>query len=65
VLVVFTTKGCTTADPACNSHTRILTLDQINTAVANQTAFLVPLPQLTFHCSSVSAAAYWRATPST
>jgi hypothetical protein len=65
VLVIFTTKGCTVADPACNSHTRILTLDQINTAVANQTAFLVPLPQLTFHCSSVSAAAYSRATPST
>jgi hypothetical protein len=63
VLVLFTTKGCATTDPTCNATTHITTLDQINAAVTAGTAFEVKLPALTFHCASVSAAAYWRATP--
>jgi hypothetical protein len=39
-------------------------LAQINHAVANHDAIEVPVPPATFHCSAVSAAAYWRATPS-
>jgi hypothetical protein len=43
----------------------ITTLAQINAATAgpNPQAILVPLPQLDFHCSVVSAAAYARGTP--
>jgi hypothetical protein len=41
----------------------ITTLAQIDDAVAAGNAIEVPLPQATFHCSSVSAAAYWRGTP--
>lgn len=63
VLVLFTKQGCATNDPTCNSHTHITTLAQINAAVLAGTAIEVPLPQLTFHCSATSAAAYWRATP--
>jgi hypothetical protein len=55
VLVLFTN-----ADAA---KTHITTLAQIQAAEAAGNAFEVPLPQATFHCSSVSAAAYWRATP--
>ena len=44
----------------------ITTLAQITAATAgpNPEAILVPLPQLDFHCSVVSAAAYARGTPS-
>ena len=55
VLVLFTS-----VDP---HQTRITTLAQIKTAEAANLAFEVPLPQLTFHCSVVSAAAYDKATP--
>ena len=55
VLVLFTN--------AAAAKTHITTLAQIKAAEANGDAFEVPLPQLTFHCSSVSAAAYLRATP--
>lgn len=41
----------------------ITTLAQINADLASGNAFLVPLPQLDFHCSVVSAAAYARGTP--
>ena len=43
----------------------ITTLAQINAATAgpNPQAILVPLPQLDFHCSVVSAAAYARGIP--
>jgi hypothetical protein len=55
VLVLFTNAAAAT--------THITTLAQINAAVANGDAIEVPIPPATFHCSSVSAAAYWRATP--
>jgi hypothetical protein len=55
VLVLFTN--------AAAAKTHITTIDQIEEAVAAHNAIEVPLPQLTFHCSSVSAAAYWRGTP--
>jgi hypothetical protein len=42
----------------------VTTLDQINKLLKSGDAFLVPLPQLDFHCSAVSAAAYGRGTPS-
>jgi hypothetical protein len=45
------------------STTHVTTLAQINALVASNQAFLVPLPQLDFHCSVVSAASYNRATP--
>jgi hypothetical protein len=54
-LVLFTSVA------AASQH--ITTLAQINAAVGAGEAFLVPLPQLDFHCSVVSAAAYQRATP--
>ena len=56
VLVLFTN--------ATAAKTHITTLAQIQAAEAAGNAFEVPLPQLTFHCSAVSAAAYWRGTPS-
>lgn len=56
VLVLFTNPAAAT--------THITTLAQINHAVTNGDAIEVPIPPATFHCSSVSAAAYWRATPS-
>jgi hypothetical protein len=56
VLVLFTN--------AAAAKTQITTLAQINHAVANHDAIEVPVPPATFHCSAVSAAAYWRATPS-
>jgi hypothetical protein len=55
VLVLFTN-----ADAA---KTHITTLAQIKAAEAAGNAFEVPVPPATFHCSSVSATAYWRATP--
>jgi hypothetical protein len=55
VLVVFTSVDA--------SMTHITTLAQIKNAEAAHQAFEVPLPQLTFHCSVVSAAAYNHATP--
>ena len=55
VLVLFTN-----ADAA---KTHITTLAQIKAAEAAGQAFEVPLPQLDFHCSSVSAAVYARGTP--
>jgi hypothetical protein len=55
VLVLFT-------NPAA-AMTHITTLKQINDAVGSGNAIEVPVPPATFHCSSVSAAAYWRATP--
>jgi hypothetical protein len=63
VLVLFTKAGCAQNNPTCNV-THITTLAQIQAAEAAGHAFEVPLPQATFHCSSVSAAAYSRATPS-
>ena len=42
---------------------RITTLVQIRTLEAAHQAFEVPLPQLDFHCSIVSAASYQRGTP--
>lgn len=56
VLVLFTNAEAAT--------THITTLAQINADVASGDAILVPVPPATFHCSSVSAKAYWRATPS-
>jgi hypothetical protein len=56
VLVLFTNADAAT--------THITTLTQINDDVNSGDAILIPIPQATFHCSSVSAAAYWRATPS-
>jgi hypothetical protein len=55
VLVLFTNAAAAT--------THITTLAQIQEAVDTHNAIEVPLPQATFHCSSVSAAAYWRGTP--
>lgn len=57
ILVLFTNSA------AANTH--ITTLAQINAAVASHDAILVPLPQLTFHCSVVSAAVYNHSTPVT
>jgi hypothetical protein len=57
VLVLFTSSA------AANTH--ITTLAQINAAVASHNAILVPLPQLTFHCSVVSASVYAHSTPVT
>ena len=62
VLVLFTNSGCAANDPTCNV-THITTLAQIQAAEAAGHAFEVPLPQATFHCSAVSAAAYLRGTP--
>ena len=56
VLVLFTNPEAAT--------THITTLAQINADVASGDAIEVPIPPATFHCSSVSAAAYLRATPS-
>lgn len=50
-------------NPAAATH-HITTLAEINAAVAAHNAIEIPLPPATFHCSSVSAAAYWKATPS-
>ena len=56
VLVLFTS-----VNP---NQERITTLDQIERAVnVTHTAFLVPLPPLTFHCSAEGSAAYDNATP--
>jgi hypothetical protein len=55
LLVLFTNPAAAT--------THITTLAQINNAVGNGDAIEVPVPPATFHCSSVSAAAYWGATP--
>ena len=56
VLVLFTA-----VDP---NQERITTLDQIETAVnVTHTAFLVPLPTLTFPCSVEGPAAYEKAMP--
>jgi hypothetical protein len=55
VLLLFTN-----VDP---KQQHITTLAQIQAAEAAGAAFEVPLPQLDFSCSGVSAAAYWRATP--
>lgn len=57
ILVLFTS-------PAA-ANTRLTTLAQINTAVSSHNAFLVPLPQLTFHCEVVPANIYANATPVT
>jgi hypothetical protein len=55
VLIVFKT--------VADASTHITTLDQIKAAEASGAAFEIPLPPATFHCSSVSAAAYQRGTP--
>jgi hypothetical protein len=55
VLVLFTNPAAAT--------THITTLAQINADVASGDAIEVPIPPATFHCSSVSAKAYWNATP--
>jgi hypothetical protein len=55
VLVLFTS--------AAAANTRLTTLAQINAAVSSHQAFLVPLPQLTFHCEVVPATVYALATP--
>ncbi len=56
VVVLFT-------NAAAATH-HITTIAQINAAVASGNAIEIALPPATFHCSSVSAAAYWKATPS-
>jgi hypothetical protein len=64
VLVLFTDKGCADKGlPATCNVTHITTLAQIQQAEAAGQAFEFALPQATFHCSSVSAAAYLRGTP--
>lgn len=55
VLVLFTNAT------AANEH--VITLDQINAALAGGNAIEIPLPSLTFHCSAVSASAYAHGTP--
>jgi hypothetical protein len=55
VLVLFTS-----VDP---NQVRITTLAQIQAAVTAGTAFLIPVPPLTFHCSAEGSAAYDNATP--
>ncbi len=55
VLVLFTS-----VDP---QQPLITTLDQVEAAVHAGTAFLVPLPPLTFPCSVEGPAAYNKATP--
>ena len=55
VLVLFTSAEFATQ--------HITTLAQIKAAEAAGQAFEVPLPQLDFHCSAVSAALYARGTP--
>ena len=56
-----------TSTAAANEH--LITLAQVNAAVAAKLAILVPLdgtnrtPNLTFHCSVVPAAVYARGTP--
>ena len=57
VLVLFT-------NPTA-ANTRLTTLAQINAAVNSGDAFLVPLPQLTFHCEVVPANVYANSTPVT
>ena len=47
------------------ANTRLTTLAQITAAVSSHQAFLVPLPQLTFHCEVVPATVYAQATPVT
>jgi len=54
VLVLFTNPDAAT--------THITTLQQINADVTSGDAIEVPIPPATFHCSSVSAKAYWRGT---
>jgi hypothetical protein len=55
VLVLFTNPDAAT--------TRLLTLDGINAALANGDVIEIPLPQLDFNCSVVSASVYDHATP--
>jgi hypothetical protein len=55
ILVLFTN--------ARAAETRLLTIGDINAAVNSGNAYEVPLPQLDFHCSAVSAALYNHATP--
>ena len=55
VIVLFTNAA------AANEH--IVTLDQINAAVARGDAILIDAPSLTFNCSVVSAAVYNHGTP--
>jgi hypothetical protein len=55
ILVLFTNAGA--------ARTRLLTIGDITGAVSSGNAFEVPLPQLDFHCSAVSAALYNHATP--
>ena len=52
-----------TNSAAANSH--LTTLAAINQAVTNGDAFIFPHPITTFHCSVVSAAAYYKGTPVT
>ncbi len=54
-LVLFTSKA------AANQH--ITTLDELNKAQARGDVKEIPLPQLTFHCSVVSAAVYAQGVP--
>jgi hypothetical protein len=55
VLVLFTNTA------AANEH--VVTVDQINTALAAGDVIEIPVPALTFHCSAVSASAYAHGTP--
>lgn len=54
-LVLFTSKA------AANQH--LITDAQVDAAVSSGQAILIPLPQLTFHCSVVSGAVYAHGTP--
>jgi hypothetical protein len=55
VLVLFTSTA------AANEH--ITTLAQLNAALGRGDVIEIPLPNLTFHCSVVSAAVYAQGTP--
>jgi hypothetical protein len=55
VLVLFTNAT------AANEH--LITLDQINAALAADDVTEIPVPSLTFHCSAVSAKAYTHGSP--
>jgi hypothetical protein len=61
MVVLFTAKGVT--DGTVNQH--LVTDAQVDAAVNNQDAIVVPLPQRTFLCASVPESLYDRSTPLT
>ena len=56
VILLFTSSAAADTMP-------ITTLSQVNWALQNHVVIPIPLPQATFHCSSVSASAYNHGTP--